>query len=516
MEAMETTISTVVLGLISAMADRELIRTPVVAKYGGPFLKAQIGCVPGFDLGTQFQTSEGSNMKKTIKSRYIVLTLLSIVLLIVLVIFALPKESVNAKSVDAMLTVQIRIMPKQSDNGDIELCFSRPPCVKLEKVGRDLYEFPWLLSRDFGDTPFVEYSDDWDHLYLSRGPGLTTIRSIYIRYDVSYTLSNVFSSEKSFVFVDWSAPDGKRGFRLLTGNQDIDLSADIEFNRRKQVVEAMGETDLSPANVNAIFVSLPEIVKSGVHDIGQAGISKFKGSEHPTQNGCDEFYCWHYVETNLNDAYDVLDNCCSGADCNVAPPSCCPGDCPDNSACWTTRCFKYKKDAYPSPYICHKGAFPPWGWKQNNRLAKVIFKYDTNGNRFGIDTINRINPTFNIGDDDYDDWVITSEEYQPKIGDMLARIDLCPLFVPGASNSSHVMMLLSDMTAEDERYFDKCLWGNNCLNARVLEKGPLVEARIRSIATNFNEKCKDGNGNIYLTPAGNPIFRWELYIGELK
>jgi hypothetical protein len=55
MEAMETTISTVVLGLISAMADRELIRTPVVARYGGPFLKAQIKCSCAYEAKTHFQ-----------------------------------------------------------------------------------------------------------------------------------------------------------------------------------------------------------------------------------------------------------------------------------------------------------------------------------------------------------------------------------------------------------------------------------------------------------------------------
>ncbi len=81
---------------------------------------------------------------------------------------------------------------------------------------------------------------------------------------------------------------------------------------------------------------------------------------------------------------------------------------------------------------------------------------------------------------------------------------------------SHVMMLLSDMSAEDERYFDKCLWGRNCLNARILEKGTLVQARIRPIAGNFNETCKDANGNEYLTPAGNPVLRWDLYVGESK
>lgn len=445
-------------------------------------------------------------MKKNTNHRVLVLTILVIALLVIQILATQPEESTRAKSVDAMLTVEIKTVPERSDSGSIELCFSHPPCVKLEKTSPDTFEFPKALARQYGDHPFVDYPDDWDHLYLSRGPGVTTIKSIYIRFDVNYNLADDFVANMSFVFVDWAASKWITSYRYVTGVNILDLSPLIEFNRRKQVVEALGETDLSPANVNAIYDALPAIVKSGAGDIGQSGLIKYKGDYDEDENGCDEYYCWHYIESDFYDAYDVLDHCnCQNADCFAPTPACCPFGCSDDQEpkCWETRCFKFDDNVDPARYVCNRGVSPKTGWKHNGRLAQVYFYHDANMNRLGIDQIYRVH-TMSFGEDDYDDWLSTGERYYPKAGDMLYRLDNCPRYIPDAPTSSHVMMFLSDLS-DDGKY----------ITASVIEKSTLVVAGERAIAA-FNEKCKNPDGSLYLNEAGVPVFHWNFYIGEVR
>jgi hypothetical protein len=426
-----------------------------------------------------------------------------VVLLAVIIIFAfgMTIQSATAKSVDAVLTVEVRIVPKQSDPGDLYLCFSKPPCTKLEKVGPDLYHLPAHLSRQYGDHPFVEYADDWDHLYLKLDQGYATIQSIYIRFDVSYDIAFYFNPELSYEFVNWQASGGKTSYRFVASNFYLDLSGDIEFNRRKEVARALGETDLSPANVNAIFNALPKIVNSAAHDIGQAGLVKYRGAEHDIQNGCDEFYCWHYVASITNDAYEVLDHCnCDNYNCNA----CCPFNCDPNQQadCAETCCFKYDQNAVPPRYICFNGTNPTKGWKQNDRLSKVVFNLDSSGKRVGIRWIYHVFPY--AGGNDYDNWMLYAIEYEPKVGDMLFRHDNCPDYIPGLKNSSHAMMLLSGI-GDDGTH----------ITAQVIEKDVLVRARERDVAR-YNDTCNNPDGSQYLDANGNPVFRWDFYIGEVR
>jgi hypothetical protein len=354
------------------------------------------------------------------------------------------------------------------------------------------------------DHPFVDHPDDWDHLYLSRGPGFSLVKQIRVKY------VNTRKKSRSFVFVDWTAPGGEPTYRSLTGSLDIDLTADIEFNRRKAVVEAMGIGDLSEANVNAIFASLPDIVKSGAHDIGQSGLAKYT-VRHIDEGGCDEFYCWHYVNTDLDDARATLDVGCSAYD--PASDYCCPPGDPD---CLEGRCFSCDPNGVPSPYICEESIFPDHGWKQHNRLAKIAFKHDSDGNRIEIDRIFRVDPL--VGGDSYDDWEITDEEYQPKIGDMLFRYANCPddsKKAAGASKegdkggASHVMMLLTDMSDPDDPGVYECPSPGTC-RARImhLSYGTVV-AQERTLSS-LNNKCPRDPDD------PDRKFWYDFYIGEMK
>ena len=404
-------------------------------------------------------------------------------ILIVLIISAAPGQRAQAVDIDGRLTVRLQIIPKSSTGGQIKLCFSKPSnCISMSKTGPDHYEHVFF---DNGDHPFVDHPDDWDNLYLTLDSGYTTLQAIFVEYAKIEYVDSTIDVNRAFTYVDWQAPGGKRSYRFVSPSLNLDLSQDIKFNRQKLLVEnGMGLGGLTDNQIRTEFNSLPENVKSGAFDIGQSGLWKYGWFESDTQSGCDEFACWHYVNTSLTDATNILDS----------------------------DVFSYNPDATPSHYVCDGYFGPEQGFKEHNRLALVTWNYDINWNRTAINKILRVDPI--IGTDDPDTWEPTNIEYQPKIGDVFFRYANCPddstktklpanVSEDGEKGGAfHAMILLDEIIGPDVYECSVSDW-DGCLNARVIEGSTFVYARRRQIIE-VNERCP------------NCEFWYDLYVAELK
>jgi hypothetical protein len=146
-----------------------------------------------------------------------------------------------------------------------------------------------MFREDGVDHPMVNFPDDWDQLYLEQTEArYLDANELTIMYRVDYDPPNAggLVSPKTYVFVDSTNTDGlgttlDAPFRIYSGRKNW-LRNEVNF-RRIKAIEAIAGVP---------FDQLPWMVQMATHDIGQAGIVKYKLGEHVSQNGCDEFYAY--------------------------------------------------------------------------------------------------------------------------------------------------------------------------------------------------------------------------------
>jgi hypothetical protein len=395
----------------------------------------------------------------------------------------------GAKDVECHLEAKVELYtldsmwPEGSEEwSSINLCFAQSnKCINLQRIGDGHYRY---YGTEKSDHPFVEHPDDWDSLYIrisQKGP-IPELSSVYIWYKRA-------RKDREFTFVDWSSGDSRPLPRELTEKYiTFDLSSEVDYSRKKIVAEVMGYTNVTQESVDALYESMPAMVKSAINDIGQSGLEKYVGRPDASENGCDEFCCWHYINSNLEDAYTILDHyCCPSDPSAVTVEDCCPG----YPGCFEARCFSYDPYARPSPFVCTESIFPRRGFKQHGRLYKIVFRIE-NGDRTEVEKIVKVDP--DVGDGVQDDWVTTDIEYQPKIGDLMVQWANCD------DATWHMMIMLDDSFGPGVQVDTT---SKSLTNLLVIGGAQLNLAVNREIAE-INERCP--NGQFYNT----------LYVVEMK
>lgn len=351
-------------------------------------------------------------------------------------------QSLN--SIDAEINVTISgtycgVEPQLCVGRD-DQCFSLYGCM----VGQmpaclPAVERTCRVGLDLGglDHPFVSQPDDWDDLYLKSNVIATSnvhVGRLKVTFDYGSSGGSI-NSHHTFVDETFASPI------VLAPGGTKHLHTWVDGVRESTVAGLAG----------ADFEDLPWMVRVATHDIGQAGIVKYKPWNDDSQNGCDEFYNFHAAQfsNNIGHATD------------------------DNSASF----FRH--------YTTDNGhnALALDQWIAADRAYKLVFDQDAAGDRTNIDGV------YACADDDCNT-VDRTRSYTPKAGDFFLKL------YPG---NFHVMMVLGPLIDTSGATVS--------FTIPILEKSTIVKASLLTM--------RDSALNARVDPADpTSAFRDTFYFGE--
>ena len=312
-------------------------------------------------------------------------------------------------------------------------------CTALGQTCTVTYGLPTGFVQIPEEDPFMNHPDQWDSLGIhttdaNRSFRVSDMRITYmvkeedsnhnwnINYLYSFVETNNIGHPASYGTAFWSAAmavmnqsyvDLTAPF-ILSGT-DYSLASNIVARRQQTATDAIVKSCFNHSTFCFIptFSQLPAVLREASHDIGQSGTRKYSNLAGLS---CASTQCYfQYNSSNISEYYNDFTRWCHQG---------------SGSYRWC------EGGPYPNP----EGTLYEPSFRTTRKLARVRF-VQTGSSRTGLD------PTrpFPVVDRTLLQngeivWYDTSNNYQPKAGDMFWRFDRC---WHGTGSERHAMTLFA-------------------------------------------------------------------------